>query len=256
MTATLLRADGLRAGYGRAAVLDEVSLHVDEGELVTLIGPNGAGKTTLLNTLAGLIRPTAGTVELFGAPAARLSTERRVALGCVLVPETRDLFGSMPVSDNLLLGAFSRRAEPAAAIRASLDEVYRMLPRLAERRDQPAQTLSGGERQMLALGRAFMARPRLLLLDEPSLGLAPLIVRDIIDVVRRLCDRGIAVLLVEQNANLALSIADRGHVMENGRIVATGSAQALRSDPAVRATYLGVQVESSGSPAPRHNVSA
>ncbi|HMN82799.1 MAG TPA: ATP-binding cassette domain-containing protein, partial [Burkholderiaceae bacterium] len=156
----------------------------------------------------------------------------------------------------LRVGAFSGRPEPPAAIRASLDEVYRMLPRLAERRDQPAQTLSGGERQMLALGRAFMARPRLLLLDEPSLGLAPLIVRDIIDVVRRLCDRGIAVLLVEQNANLALSIADRGHVMENGRIVATGSAQALRSDPAVRATYLGVQVESSGSPAPRHNVSA
>jgi branched-chain amino acid transport system ATP-binding protein len=233
-----LEVDGLCAGYGAVNVLHEVSLRVMPGQLVTVIGPNGAGKSTLLNTLAGLMNAQRGRIRLAGDDVADLDTEDRVARGLGLVTEKRDLFGSMTVRDNLWLGTFQRRRTPKAAL-AALDDVYELFPRLHERRQQTAHTLSGGERQMLALGRAFLAGPKLLMLDEPSLGLAPLIVRDTLQTVARLRDRGLAVLLVEQNARAALRIADHGYVLENGRITLQGPAAELLNDPAVTASYLG-----------------
>ena len=207
------------------------------GQIVTVIGPNGAGKTTLLAAAAGLLR-SRGKLIYDGVDLETLDVEERVERGFCLVPESRELFGDMAVADNLLLGAYARRRNKSE-VRQSLQQIYARFPRLAERRTQKANTLSGGERQMLALGRALMARPRLLLLDEPSLGLAPLMVREIFRIVASLRDLGVSILLVEQNARAALETAEYGYVLEMGEITHQGPAAALANDPRVVATYLG-----------------
>jgi branched-chain amino acid transport system ATP-binding protein len=236
----LLEVRGLTVRYGKVAAVRSVSVRVGRGRIATVIGPNGAGKTTLLAAIAGLLPSDAGEVLLDGARVTGAAVEDNVARGLSLVPETRELFTGMSVQDNLLLGAFSlpraRRRERDVA----LDEVFATFPRLRERRRQLAGTLSGGERQMLALGRALMSRPRLLLLDEPSLGLAPLVVREIFQVIMELRRRGVSVLLVEQNARAALQIADEGYVLETGEVSLAGAASALASDPRVIETYLGI----------------
>jgi len=235
-SATVLEVAGLSVAYGKVLALRDVSLRVGAGSIVTVIGPNGAGKTTLLCAIAGLLR-SQGNIRCFGESAAPWPVEQRVARGLVLVPEKRELFAAMSVADNLRLGAFVRRRE--GGTKATLAEVYARFPRLAERRDQLAGTLSGGERQMLALGRALMSRPRLLLLDEPSLGLAPLIVREIFAIVAELKSAGVAILLIEQNARAALQIADYGYVLEAGELALEGGAAELASNPRVVASYLG-----------------
>jgi branched-chain amino acid transport system ATP-binding protein len=234
--ANLVDVERLSVAYGKVLAVRDVSLAVAPGTIVTVIGPNGAGKTTLLAAIAGLL-PARGVVRCFGADASAWSVEDRVGRGVVLVPEKRELFASMSVVDNLRLGAFSRRRDRTHA--AALDDVYGRFPRLAERRDQLAGTLSGGERQMLALGRALMSAPRVLLLDEPSLGLAPLIVRDIFAIIAVLRSTGVAVLLVEQNARAALQIADYGYVLETGELALEGPSADLAANPRVAATYLG-----------------
>jgi branched-chain amino acid transport system ATP-binding protein len=236
MTA-LLEIKDLHVAYGKVEAVRGVGLTMQTGQIVTVIGPNGAGKTTLLAAAAGLLR-SRGQVIYDGIDVERLDVEERVERGFCLVPETRELFGEMTVADNLLLGAYTRRRN-GTDIKQGLQEVYARFPRLAERRRQKANTLSGGERQMLALGRALMARPRLLLLDEPSLGLAPLIVRDILRIVASLREIGVSILLVEQNARAALETADYGYVLEMGEITCEGAANALAHDPRVVATYLG-----------------
>jgi branched-chain amino acid transport system ATP-binding protein len=236
MTA-LLEIKDLHVAYGKVEAVRGVGLTMQAGQIVTVIGPNGAGKTTLLAAAAGLLR-SRGQVIYDGIDVERLDVEERVERGFCLVPETRELFGEMTVADNLLLGAYTRRRN-GTDIKQGLQEVYARFPRLAERRRQKANTLSGGERQMLALGRALMARPRLLLLDEPSLGLAPLIVRDILRIVASLREIGVSILLVEQNARAALETADYGYVLEMGEITCEGAAKALAHDPRVAATYLG-----------------
>lgn len=233
-----LEAKDLKVGYGKADVLDGVSVKVDEGAIVSLVGPNGAGKTTLLLALTGLL-PARGTVSYFGEPMANVSVEDRVARGLCLVPERRELFGDLSVSDNLELGGFSRWMRGERQLRESLEEVFERFPRLRERQDKDASTLSGGERQMLALGRALMAAPRLLLLDEPSLGLAPLIVREIFHIISRLRDNGVSLLVVEQNARAALEVSDYAYVLENGRVSLEGAASDLIDNPRVIDTYLG-----------------
>jgi branched-chain amino acid transport system ATP-binding protein len=238
MTA-LLEVRGLGANYGKVQALRDINLEVRSGQIVTVIGPNGAGKTTLLNALIGLI-PARGTVKYEGGDIGECMTEARVVRGLCLVPERRELFGALRVEDNLLLGAFPRLREGMRAVRADLAGVYERFPRLLERRRQFASTLSGGERQMLALGRALMAKPRLLMLDEPSLGLAPRIVRDIFHIIAELKRSGVSILLVEQNARAALQIADYGYVLETGEIALEGSAQALANNPRVVQTYLGL----------------
>ena len=235
----LLVVDDLRVAYGRVEALGGVSLTVKSGEIVTVIGPNGAGKSTLLNALMGSLPVLGGRVTLAGQVLTGLSVERRVAAGLALVPETRALFPTMSVLDNLRLGGWRRRGQGSEAQRSALDEVYALFPRLHERRGQAAGTLSGGERQMLALGRALMGGPKLLMLDEPSLGLAPLIVRDIFRIVSMLRERGVAVLLVEQNARAALRVADQAHVLELGQVVLAGPAAELQGHPQVVAAYLG-----------------
>jgi branched-chain amino acid transport system ATP-binding protein len=205
-----------------------------------VIGPNGAGKTTLLAAVAGLLPPAAGAVLLDGQPVTGAPVEENAARGLALVPETRELFAGMSVEDNLVLGAFALRRAGRAGRRALLDEVYGVFPQLRGRRSQLAGTLSGGERQMLALGRALMGRPRLLLLDEPSLGLAPIVVREIFQVIVQLRARGVSILLVEQNARAALEIADEGFVLETGEVTLAGTAAALAHDPRVVETYLGL----------------
>ncbi len=237
MTA-LLEVTGLRAGYGRAEVLHGIELMVAEGEIATLIGPNGAGKTTTLQAIMRLI-PSQGNVRFQGVDVGGLSTEELVARGLALVPETRALFTDMRVEENLLLGFYRSFRQGARDQDARLAQVFAIFPRLQERRRQLAGTLSGGERQMLALGRALMGRPALLMLDEPSLGLAPLIVRDIFAVLDRLRKGGLSILLVEQNARAALALADHGMVLEMGAVVATGASAALSADPRVLETYLG-----------------
>ena len=237
--APLLDVQGLRAGYGRAEVLHGLSLQAQAGQVITVIGPNGAGKSTLLATLMGLLPAMGGTVRLDGEDVARLTLEERVLAGMALVPEKRELFGTMSVEDNLVLGGWRRRRQ--AGWRDGLEQVYGLFARLKERRTQAAGTLSGGERQMLAVGRALMSQPRLLMLDEPSLGLAPLIVRDIFDIIERLRATGVTILLVEQNARAALDIADHGHVLETGEVVLSGPAAELGADPRVIETYLGTR---------------
>jgi branched-chain amino acid transport system ATP-binding protein len=234
-----LQVEGLSVAYGKVDALQNASLHVAEGAIVTVIGPNGAGKTTLLGAIMGLL-PSRGTLRYAGALLHGISTEERVALGMCLVPEQRELFAELSVQDNLRLGAFHRRREGARTIGADLEQVYVRFPRLKERARQFAGTLSGGERQMLALGRALMARPRLLLLDEPSLGLAPRIVREIFHIIADLKRTGVSMLLVEQNARAALQVADYGYVLETGGIVLQGAARELAGNPRVVETYLGL----------------
>jgi branched-chain amino acid transport system ATP-binding protein len=229
--------DNVSVSYGKAEAVRSVSLEVEKGRIVTVIGPNGAGKTSLLATAIGLI-PSAGRILYDGEDISRLDTEARIARGLCLVPEKRELFAEMSVADNLRLGAFTRRGG-TAAIRRSMDDVFDRFPPLRERRAQNAGTLSGGERQMLALGRALMAEPRLLMLDEPSLGLAPLITREIFRIIASLRETGVSILLVEQNARAALETADFGYVMETGEIVHAGPAGELIADPRLVTTYLG-----------------
>jgi branched-chain amino acid transport system ATP-binding protein len=233
---TLLSVTDLSAGYGKARVLHGVSLSISERQIVAIVGPNGAGKTTLMHAVMGLL-PRAGTVSFMGQAAGDAGW--MVQRGVVLVPETRALFTDMSVEDNLQLGAFARWRQGARDLPRSMADVFGIFPRLAERRRQLAGTLSGGERQMLALGRALMGRPSLLLLDEPSLGLAPKIVADIFRVIEALRDRGIAILLVEQNARAALQMADYGYVLEMGRVALHGPCADLAEDARVIETYLG-----------------
>src|SRR5262245_17964522 len=233
---TMLAVNGLSAGYGKIEVLHDVSLSIDRGQIVTLIGANGAGKTTLLKTISGLIRPRAGTIEFEGRSILHQPPHKIVALGLSQVPEGRAILKRMTVLDNLRMGAFARRD---AQIGRDIDAVFARFPALAERRHKLAATLSGGEQQMLAIGRALAARPRLLLLDEPSLGLAPKFITRIFLTLRELRAEGRTILLVEQNARQALQVADRGYVMERGRITLTGSGQELLGTPEVQRTYLG-----------------
>ena len=240
MTA-LLQVEGLSVGYGKVEAVHQVSLAVQAGRIVTLVGPNGAGKTTTMAAIMGLL-PSTGRIIFNGHNLHGWSVEARVAAGLSLVPETRELFAEMSVADNLELGALTRLRKPGSTpVKAALGEVYGLFPRLEERRAQLAGTLSGGERQMLALGRALMAAPRLLMLDEPSLGLAPLIVREIFITIANLRARGVGVLLVEQNARAALQVADEGHVLENGKIVLSGPSAKLLHDEQVIASYLGMR---------------
>jgi branched-chain amino acid transport system ATP-binding protein len=233
----LLSVKNLHVSYGKVEAVSGVNLEMQAGQIVTVIGPNGAGKTTLLAALMGLL-PARGGIRYQGDDFAGLLTEERVRRGICLVPERRELFTEMTVEDNLILGAYTRWRE-RAAVERDLGEVYARFPRLAERRTQLAGTLSGGERQMLALGCALMTKPRLLLLDEPSLGLAPLIVREIFRIVTALRDLGVSILLVEQNARAALETADFAYVLETGSIVHSGKAADLIHDPKVVASYLG-----------------
>jgi branched-chain amino acid transport system ATP-binding protein len=239
MTA-LLSVTDLHVSYGKVEAVSGVSLEMQAGHIVTVIGPNGAGKTTLLAALMGLL-PSKGESWYEAQDLRILSTEERVRRGICLVPERRELFTEMTVADNLVLGAYTRWRD-REAVQRDLQEVYERFPRLSERRGQLARTLSGGERQMLALGRALMAKPRLLLLDEPSLGLAPLIVREIFRIVTGLRELGVSILLVEQNARAALETADYGYVLETGSIVHSGPAVSLIHDPRVIASYLGGKV--------------
>ncbi|WP_353178155.1 ABC transporter ATP-binding protein [Delftia acidovorans] len=239
MSDTLLQLKGLSVSYGPVEAVHQVDLDVRSGEIVTVIGPNGAGKTTLLSAAMGLL-PSRGEIHLDGKRIARPGVEVMVANGVALVPEKRELFGEMSVEDNLLLGGFSRWRRGLCDQAQRMDEVFAIFPRLRERRPQMASTLSGGERQMLAIGRALMARPRLLLLDEPSLGLAPLIVREVLQVVAGLRDHGVSVLLVEQNARAALKVADRAYVLEMGAVALSGAARDLLHDRRIIDTYLGM----------------
>jgi branched-chain amino acid transport system ATP-binding protein len=233
---TMLAIQGLRSGYGKIEVLHDVAVAIEPGQIVTLIGANGAGKTTLLKTISGLIRPTAGTIEFEGKSIVRLPPHKIVKQGLSQVPEGRAILKRMTVLDNLRMGAFTRSDRD---INSDIAAVFGRFPALAERRDQMAATLSGGEQQMLAIGRALMARPRLLLLDEPSLGLAPKFVTRIFLTLRELQREGKTILLVEQNARQALQVADYAYVMERGRIILSGSGQALLNNPEVQRTYLG-----------------
>ncbi|MCC7039222.1 MAG: ABC transporter ATP-binding protein [Burkholderiales bacterium] len=236
--APILQITNLAVSYGRVEALHGVSLAVEEGSIVTVIGPNGAGKSTLLGAIMGTLG-SRGSVHYGGRDVMRLTVEQRVAAGLVLVPERRELFGAMTVADNIELGAFARLRRGERDALRSRDEVYARFPRLAERATQAAGTLSGGERQMLALGRALMARPRLLMLDEPSLGLAPIVVREIFSIVVALKASGVSILLVEQNARAALEVSDYGYVLETGECVLQGASRTLAADPRVAATYLG-----------------
>ncbi len=238
MTTPLLRVANLQASYGRAQVLHGVALEAPKGSVITVIGPNGAGKSTLLNTLMGVM-PGRGSIEYDGRPIDTLTLEERVMLGIALVPEKRELFGTMAVEDNLVLGGFRQVRLRNRQWRDRLDDIYTLFPRLKERRTQLAGTLSGGERQMLAVGRALMSRPSLLMLDEPSLGLAPLVVQEILRTVDQLRQTGATILLVEQNARAALEVADYGYVLEMGEVSLHGPAADLARDPRVIDTYLG-----------------
>jgi len=235
----LLEVRGLCVAYGKVEAVHQAALRVEEGRIVTVIGPNGAGKTTLLAALMGMLAAR-GSVSYAGEEITRVEPERRVSRGLCLVPERRELFAAMTVEDNLVLGAFHRYRKRDKTIDADFEQVYQLFPRLKERRRQLAGTLSGGERQMLALGRALMSRPRLLMLDEPSLGLAPLIVRDIFRVIAGLREMGVSILLVEQNARAALQVADYGYVLETGEIVLEGASAELASNPRVIESYLGL----------------
>ncbi len=240
MTAPLLEVRDLHVSYGKIEAVSGVDLTVGAGEIVTVIGPNGAGKTTLLSAIMGIL-PSTGTVVIDGHAAHAPVLRDRVGEGLSLVPERRALFSTMSVEDNLVLGSFRFRHRPSSERRARMEEMFELFPRLKERRAQLAGTLSGGERQMLALARALMGKPRLLLLDEPSLGLAPLIVRDVFRIIVDLRARGVSVLLVEQNARAALRVADRAYVLELGRVAMSGPAAELADDPRVIAAYLGAQ---------------
>jgi branched-chain amino acid transport system ATP-binding protein len=233
----LLEVEGIDAHYGRIQALSGVSLHVDEGEIVTLIGANGAGKTTTLRAISGLMRPSNGTIRFAGRDITRVTPDEIVRTGLVQSPEGRRVFARMTVRENLDLGAYTR--SDSAEVAADLKRVIEVFPRLEERFAQKAGTLSGGEQQMLAMGRALMSHPRLLMLDEPSLGLSPILVETIFGVIREINQQGTTVLLIEQNARQALSIASRGYVLEVGRVVFEDTAANLMASEAVRAAYLG-----------------
>ena len=240
----MLKIRNLDAGYGGLAVLRRISLHVKPGEIATIIGANGAGKTTLLKTVTGLLRPRSGTITFDGRDISHDSTERIVSGGCSLVPEGRQVFPAMPVKENLLLGAYVQfKRGRQDEIRDDLERVYGLFPILKQRRHQLAGTLSGGEQQMLAIARALMARPRLIMLDEPSMGLAPLVVREIFNIIVRIGREGSTVLLVEQNARSALKIASRGYVLETGRIILENEAEDLLANRDVQRAYLGRDID-------------
>jgi branched-chain amino acid transport system ATP-binding protein len=234
---TLLSIDDLRVRYGAIEALKGISLTVAAGEIVTLIGGNGAGKSTLMRAIAGLVKPASGTIDFDGRSLAGIRPHHCVRLGIGHSPEGRLVFGDQSVRDNLMLGAYAR--DDTDAIAADIAKYFAVFPRLAERQDQQAGTLSGGEQQMLAIARALMSRPKLLLLDEPSLGLAPLIVKEVFAVIGRLREEGVTILLVEQMANLALAVADRAYVIETGRITLEGTGAELLRDERVRSAYLG-----------------
>ena len=238
--APLLRLSELRVAYGGIQAVKGIGLELQAGELVCLIGANGAGKTTTLNAIAGVLPLAGGAILYAGERINTVPAHKRLRRGIALVPEGRGIFTRLTVEENLRMGAYSRKDR--AGIEADLERVYAMLPRVKERLRQVAGTLSGGEQQMVAIGRALLSRPRLLLLDEPSMGLAPLVVEKIFEVVRSVAREGVTILLVEQNANLALEFAGRGYVMESGKVILTGSGEALLADPGVRAAYLGEAV--------------
>jgi branched-chain amino acid transport system ATP-binding protein len=233
----MLEIGDLHVSYGQVEAVRGITLSLEAGQIISVIGPNGAGKTTLLGAAMGLL-PSRGVLRFEGEDLQALDVEARVERGLCLVPEKRELFGELTVLDNLQLGAYAKRLR-GDGMKKRLQSVYDRFPRLAERRTQRADTLSGGERQMLAVGRALMSAPRLLMLDEPSLGLAPLIVREILSIVRALRDDGVSILLVEQNARAALESSDRGYVLETGEIALSGDSQALANDPRLQHTYLG-----------------
>ena len=239
MSDPVLAVQDLVVAYRGVEAVRGVSLSVAPGEIATVIGANGAGKSTLLNAIMGIL-PARGVVRFCGKSLADMPVEERVTLGMCLVPEKRALFTTMSVEDNLRLGALRLKRQPDGAGQAGLEEVFTLFPRLKERRRQLAGTLSGGERQMLATGRALMGKPRLLMLDEPSLGLAPLIVREIFHTIAALRESGVSILLVEQNARAALQIADHGYLLENGSVVLSGPSAELRADQRIVETYLGV----------------
>ena len=234
--APLLRVSDIHVYYGAIHAIKGISLEVYENEIVTLIGANGAGKTTTLNTIAGLLKPRQGTIELNGSPIQGVGASKMVFQGLALCPEGRSIFQQMTVKENLEMGAFSR---PAAEIEGSLEEMFQRFPRLKEREKQIAGTLSGGEQQMLAMARALMSRPKLLMLDEPSMGLAPILVEQIFDIITELHQGGATILLVEQNAQMALRVANRAYVMETGLITMQGPAEELLHNDAVQKAYLG-----------------
>ena len=232
----LLRLDGINTYYGQMHILQNVNLQVAEGELVCLLGGNASGKSTTLKTILGIVPPRSGSVVFSGENVTRFTTARRIERGLAIVPENRRLFGPMTVLENLEMGAYLR---PRADLSEDLDRVYTLFPLLSERRKQLAGTLSGGEQQMVAMGRALMARPRLLLMDEPSMGLAPILVERSFEIIEQVHDAGVALLIVEQNANVSLSIADRGYVLSTGRIVLEGKASELLQHEELRKAYLG-----------------
>jgi branched-chain amino acid transport system ATP-binding protein len=240
MSTSLLQVTDLHAGYGRAEVLTGLNFSLAAKQVVSVIGPNGAGKSTTLAALMGIL-PYRGKVIFDGQDLAGTTLEDRVMLGLALVPEKRELFGTMPVEDNLVLGGYRAMKQRVPHWRREIERVYTLFPRLKERRTQLAGTLSGGERQMLAVGRALMSAPKLLMLDEPSLGLAPLVVRDIFGIIERLRSEGTSILLIEQNARAALAVSDHGYVLETGAIALEGPADALAHDPRVIETYLGAK---------------
>ena len=232
---TLLRLDGVTTYYGEIRILEDVSLEVNDGELVCLLGGNASGKSTTLKTILGLVRPRSGVVEFDGEDVTELTTSRRIAMGMAIVPENRRLFAPLTVEENLELGAYLRDG----GLEEARDRVFELFPRLHERRRQIAGTLSGGEQQMVAMGRALMSEPRLLLMDEPSMGLAPALVRQNFEIIERVNSSGVAVLVVEQNANISLRIADRGYVLQTGSIVLADTAEALLESEDLKRAYLG-----------------
>ena len=232
----MLKVENINVYYGAIHAIKDISFEVNDGEIVTLIGANGAGKSTTLQTISGLLHSTTGTIEFMGKSLAGVPPFQVVAHGLAQVPEGRRVFLQMTVEENLEMGAFTR---PASEVEDSLADVYKRFPRLEERRRQIAGTLSGGEQQMLAMGRALMSKPQLLMLDEPSMGLAPILVEQIFDIIRELNHAGVTILLVEQNARMALSVADRGYVLETGRVTLTGQGGELLADEAVKKAYLG-----------------
>ena len=233
---SMLQVDHINVYYGAIHAVKDISFYVDEGEIVTLIGANGAGKSTTLQTISGLLRSRTGSIEFLGKAIQNVPAAKLVAHGLAQVPEGRRVFQQMTVEENLEMGAFT---QPNTTIAPNLERVYEQFPRLKERRRQVAGTLSGGEQQMLAMGRALMSHPKLLMLDEPSMGLAPILVEQIFEIIQRLHKAGTTILLVEQNAQMALSVADRGYVLETGRITLTGPGKALLADEAVKKAYLG-----------------
>jgi len=235
----MLKIRNLESGYGKIKVLKHVSMHVDAGEIVTIIGANGAGKTTLLATIAGLVKSVSGDISFGGRNLCAMAAEKIPALGCVMVPEGRQVFATMSVEENLILGAHVLQKEGRGAVNALLEHQYDLFPVLRQRKNQLAGTLSGGEQQMLAMGRALMSRPKMVMMDEPSTGLAPLIVKEIFQIIVKLRDEGNTVVLVEQNAKAALAIADRGYVLETGKVILQGPADDLLNNQDVQRAYLG-----------------